>query len=166
VILRKRNIIKLNAWKVVFRPRDWYVSNVSIIFDAPCLFLHHLPCVSLHFMAFYAIFGTNLLTRCHSASSLFSAIFVFKKCYIGNILGIGRNKFQNSYFSRTKDEDRKRAGGGPGASLTLGQRGPGPGRAPYVWGAPGSPLTMPLRLYKASGTENPKGVDEISRTVP
>jgi hypothetical protein len=23
----------------------WYVSNVSIIFYAPCLFLHHLPIV-------------------------------------------------------------------------------------------------------------------------
>jgi hypothetical protein len=23
----------------------WYVSNVSIIFDAPCLFMHHLLCV-------------------------------------------------------------------------------------------------------------------------
>jgi hypothetical protein len=34
----------------------WYVSNLSIIFDAPCLFLHHLPCVSLHFMAFLCDF--------------------------------------------------------------------------------------------------------------
>jgi hypothetical protein len=62
-----------------------YVSNVSIIFDAPCLFLHHLLSVSLHFMAFYAFSGTNLLTRCHSVSSLFSAIFVFQKSYTGNI---------------------------------------------------------------------------------
>jgi hypothetical protein len=28
---------------------------------------------------FYAFSGTNLLTRCHSASFLFSAIFVFQK---------------------------------------------------------------------------------------
>jgi hypothetical protein len=34
----------------------WYVSNVSIIFDAPCLFLHHLPCVLLHFVAFLCDF--------------------------------------------------------------------------------------------------------------
>jgi hypothetical protein len=34
----------------------WYVSNVSIIFDAPCLFIHHLFCVLLHFMAFLCIF--------------------------------------------------------------------------------------------------------------
>ena len=34
----------------------WYVSNISIIFDAPCLFLHHLPTVSLHFVALLCIF--------------------------------------------------------------------------------------------------------------
>jgi hypothetical protein len=34
----------------------WYVSNVSIIFYAPCLFIHHLLCVLLHFMAFLCVF--------------------------------------------------------------------------------------------------------------
>jgi hypothetical protein len=34
----------------------WYVSNVSIIFDAPCLFFHYLPCISLHSMAFLCDF--------------------------------------------------------------------------------------------------------------
>jgi hypothetical protein len=34
----------------------WYVSNVSIIFDAPCLFLHHLLWVLLHFVVFLCIF--------------------------------------------------------------------------------------------------------------
>jgi hypothetical protein len=38
------------------KPGDaWYVSNVCIIFDAPCLFMHHLLCVyytSWHFYAF------------------------------------------------------------------------------------------------------------------
>jgi hypothetical protein len=34
----------------------WYVSNVSIIFDAPCLFMHHLLCVLLYFVAFLCIF--------------------------------------------------------------------------------------------------------------
>jgi hypothetical protein len=72
-------------------------------------------CLVFHYTSwhFYAISGTNLLTRCHSASSLFFVVFVFQKSYTGHILGIGQNKFQNSYFSRTKDEDRKRAGGGP-----------------------------------------------------
>jgi hypothetical protein len=78
---------------------------------------------------FYAISGTNLLTRCHSASFLFSAIFVFQKIYKGNILGIGRNKFLKSYFSPKLPEIRRGEGEGPQASLTLGRRGPGPGHA-------------------------------------
>jgi hypothetical protein len=38
-------------------------------------------CLVFHYTLwhFYAFSGTNLLTRCHSASSLFSAIFVFQK---------------------------------------------------------------------------------------
>jgi hypothetical protein len=43
-------------WSQGRRWWDWYVSNVSIIFDAPCLFLHHLLSVLLHFMAFLCIF--------------------------------------------------------------------------------------------------------------
>jgi hypothetical protein len=34
----------------------WYVSNVSIIFYALCLFTHHLLFVLLHFVAFLCIF--------------------------------------------------------------------------------------------------------------
>jgi hypothetical protein len=34
----------------------WYVSNIPIIFYAPCLFLHHLLSVLLHFVAFLCIF--------------------------------------------------------------------------------------------------------------
>jgi hypothetical protein len=91
-------------------------------------------CLVFHYTLwhFYAISGTNLLTRCHSASSLFSAVFVFQKSYSGNILRIGRKKFQKSYFPQKSIEDRTRARGGPGASLTMRGRGPAPGRAP-LW---------------------------------
>jgi hypothetical protein len=46
---------------------------------------------------FYAFSGTNLLTRRHSANSLFFP--VFQKSYTRNILGIGRNKSRTSYIS-------------------------------------------------------------------
>jgi hypothetical protein len=81
---------------------------------------------------FYAFSGTNLLTSRHSASFLFSAIFVFQKSYKGNILGIGRNKFLKSYFSRKLPEIQRGDGEGPRATLTQGRRGLAPGRAPYV----------------------------------
>jgi hypothetical protein len=63
---------------------------------------------------FYAFSGTNLLTICHSASSLFSAVFVFQKSYTGNILGIGQNKSRTSYFYRSfaKTEDEMEGGQG------------------------------------------------------
>ena len=81
---------------------------------------------------FYEFSGTNLLTSRHSASSLFSAIFVFQKSYTGNILGIGRNKFLKSYFSRKLPEIRRGVEGGPRGTHTPGRRGLAPGRAPYV----------------------------------
>jgi hypothetical protein len=87
---------------------------------------------------FYVTSGTNLLTRCHSASSLFSAIFVFHKIYTGNILEIGRNKFQKSYFSKKSIKDRTRARG--------------PDDAP-------SPI-------KSLPTRNPKSIGKFLERVP
>jgi hypothetical protein len=37
---------------------------------------------------------------------LFSAVFVFQKSYIRNILRIGQNKSQSSYLSDTKTESK------------------------------------------------------------
>jgi hypothetical protein len=66
---------------------------------------------------FYVFSGTNLLTRCHNASSLFSAVFVFQKSYTGNILEIERNKSRTSYFYRSfvKIEDEMEGGQAPGS---------------------------------------------------
>jgi hypothetical protein len=96
---------------------------------------------------FYAFSGTNLLTRCHSASSLFSVVFVFQKSYTGNILGIGRNKSQTFYFFLKHNEVRRWDEGGPGARLTLGWRGLHLARATRGWDHLVHPLTPPFRLY-------------------
>jgi hypothetical protein len=107
-------------------------------------------CVFYTSWRFYAFSETNLLTRCHSASSLFSAIFVFQKSYTGNILVIGRNEAQSSYFPPTRVRVQSRDGGEPGASHTMPWRGCPLGRARLWCGPPRWPLTTPLRLYKAS----------------
>jgi hypothetical protein len=57
----------------------WYVANVSIIFDAPCLFYTITLCFVYTSWHFYAFSGTNLLTRCHSASSCFLMFLCFRK---------------------------------------------------------------------------------------
>jgi hypothetical protein len=59
---------------------------------------------------FYAFSKTNLLTRCHSASPQFSAVFVFQKSYTGNILRIGQ-KSQISYFSRHETKSKSETEG-------------------------------------------------------
>jgi hypothetical protein len=63
-----------------------YFLMLHACFYTICLVFRY---TSWHFNAFY---GTSLLTSRHSASSMFSAIFVFQKSYTGNILGIGQNK--------------------------------------------------------------------------
>jgi hypothetical protein len=83
---------------------------------------------------FYAFSKTNLLTRCHSASFLFSVVFVFQKSYTGNILGIGWNKSWTSYFYRSfvKTEDETEGGQGPASP---------PGARPSPWPRP--PVVRP-----------------------
>jgi hypothetical protein len=66
----------------------------------------------------YAFSGTNLLTRCNSVSSLFSAVFVFQKSYTGNILGIRRNEARSSYFSRHETKSEGEPEGGQGHYTT------------------------------------------------
>jgi hypothetical protein len=79
---------------------------------------------------FYAFSGTNLLTRCHSVSSLFSAIFVFQKSYTGNILGIGRNKSQTSKNLPKLPENQRGDKEGPQGGHTTGWCGLPLARAP------------------------------------
>jgi hypothetical protein len=95
---------------------------------------------------FYAFSGTNLLTRCHSASSLFSAIFVFQKSYTGNILGIGRNKSQTCYFPEGSQSPKMRRRGARGQAHPR-VAWPTPGPRHQGWGQLAHLLTLPFRLY-------------------
>jgi hypothetical protein len=105
---------------------------------------------------FYAFSGTNLLTRCHSASSLFSAVFVFQKSYTGNIFGIGRNKSQTSRYLTKLPENRRRDGKEPEGGHTTRGRGLALAHAGLWCGTPGPPLTPPLSPIKTPRREKPK----------
>jgi hypothetical protein len=72
---------------------------------------------------FYAFSGTNQLTRCHSASSLFSAVFVLQKSYTGNILRIGRNKSRTSRNLPKLPENQRGDREGPQGGHTTRGRG-------------------------------------------
>jgi hypothetical protein len=105
---------------------------------------------------FYAFSRTNLLTRCHSACSLFSAVFVFQKSYIGNILEIGRNKSRTSYFyqSFTKTEYEMEGGQGPCPPMVRAP-GPPPDDAPSPiksprWEKPKGRIAFPRNILQAT----------------
>jgi hypothetical protein len=105
---------------------------------------------------FYAFSRTNLLTRCHSASFLFSAVFVFQKSYIGNILGIGRNKSQTSRYLTKLPEDQR--GDGEGATSWPHNRvaRPRPWLRPLCVRPPRSTSDAAPSLIKTLRREKPK----------
>jgi hypothetical protein len=81
------------------KPQRWLMIRLKRIYNFLCSMLVYTPfalCFVYTSWHFYAFSGTNLLTRWHSANSLFSAVFVFHKSYTGNILRIGWKKSWSS----------------------------------------------------------------------
>jgi hypothetical protein len=95
---------------------------------------------------FYAFSGTNLLTRCHSASSCFLLFLYFREVVQEIFSELDKTK-PNLLFFPKRREVRRWDGGGPGASHTLGWRGPGPSYATRGWGYLVHLLTPPFSLY-------------------
>jgi hypothetical protein len=113
---------------------------------------------------FYAFSGTKLLTRCHSASSLFSAIFVFQKSYTGNILGIGWNESQSSYLPDTKTESRGETETDQGADTPQVVSATPWSRHQVVW-PPGPPPDIALPPINSLRRENPKWTNTFPRNI-
>ena len=112
--------------------------HVVIILIATCF-----GCTLYHF---YAFSGTNLLTRCHSASSLFSAVFRFRnpsKEIFSESDEINYTVNKRSGRSRSPEGTWR----GPPGSHAIGGRDPGGTRAELWRGGPTWPPTPPLRLY-------------------
>jgi hypothetical protein len=65
---------------VPFREYFWYVSNISIIFYAPCLFMHHLHYVLLYFVAFLCDFRNKPIDKMPQCQLLVFLLFLcFRK---------------------------------------------------------------------------------------
>jgi hypothetical protein len=89
----------------------------------------------LHFMAFYAFSETNLLTRCHSASSYVLLFLYFRKVVQKIFSELDETKAKPPIFPDTKTESKAETeegtevatppGGAPSPLATLGH-GVGP----------------------------------------
>jgi hypothetical protein len=95
---------------------------------------------------FYAFSRTNLLTRCHSASSCFLLFLYFRKATQEIFSDWTKQKPKFLFFPK-RDGVQSWDGGGPGAAHTMGWRGPAPGRATRWWGHLTHLLMLPFRLY-------------------
>jgi hypothetical protein len=113
---------------------------------------------------FYAFSKTNLLTRCHSASFLFSAVFVFQKSYTGYILGIGRNKSRTSYFYRSFTKTEDEIEGARGQPHHRGAR-PSPWPHPPMVRPPGPPPDVAPLPIKSPRWEKPRGRITFPRNI-
>jgi hypothetical protein len=83
-----------------------------------------------------------------------SVVFVFQKSYTGNILGIGRNKSQNSYFSQHETKSEDETEGHERVAAPHHGTGPWPHHG-MVW-APGPPPDAVLPPIYSTRRENLK----------
>ena len=113
---------------------------------------------------FYAFSGTNLLPRCHSASSLFSAVFGFRKSIkeIFSELDETKDIVNNiTRRSRSPKGSRSRPTRGPRHTRARPRVGP---RPPMAWWPPSATDATSSPIYSPR-RENPITVDHIPRRV-
>src|SRR4051794_9316606 len=80
-------------------------------------------CFMCTLIKYLAFLGTNLLTRCHSASSHFLLFFCFRKVLHEIFSELHRTKNPVSYNFITKPQLEGETKWGPPGSQTLGRRG-------------------------------------------
>ena len=95
---------------------------------------------------FYAFSGTNLLTRCRSASSCFLLFLVPENYFCKYSRNCTKQKAKSLFFQHVHGV-RRRDEGEPRGGQTTPRRGRGPHRACRWFGPLGGPPTSPLRLF-------------------
>ena len=120
-------------------------------------------CLSYTLYHFFAFSGTNLLTRCHSASSLFSAVFGFRKLLLEIFSELHETKGQVPIFpARTRSPKERRRSATRWPNHQVARLGPQP-RLEVVWAPRGSADIAPSPIYSPR-RENPKTPSLSSRT--
>jgi hypothetical protein len=113
---------------------------------------------------FYAFSGTNLLTRCHSASSLFSAILCFRKVTQKIFSELDKTKAEPPIFIEASRRPKMTRIGARGQPHHQGAR-PSPWQRPPMVRAPWStPNTAPSPI-KSPRQEKPKGQISFPRNI-
>jgi hypothetical protein len=110
---------------------------------------------------FYAFSGTNLLTRCHNASSCFLLFLCFRKVTREIFLELDETKAEVPIYltwRRSPKERRRGARGRPHHRVARATPWP---RHQVVW-APGPPPDIAIPPINSLRWENPKGDEHFS----
>ena len=114
---------------------------------------------------FYAFSGTNLLTRCHSASSCFLLFLYFRKVVLEIFSELDETKPEVPILlSRTRSPKETRSGPGRQPHQVVARPLPWP-RGHMVW-APWAPTDLALSPIYCLPRENPKYPSLHPRKVP
>ena len=148
------NLVEKASSRHHINEAPWYVSNVSIISDIPCLFYINCYMFYIHFISYYDIYWTNLLTRCHNARSLFSAVFRFRKVTQEIFSELDGTKTQPPIFpTRTRSPKGRRRGATTPPHHVVAR--------PHLWSCgdmvwgPRVPLTILLKPIYTPLTQKP-----------
>ena len=114
-------------------------------------------CIIYHY---YTFSGTNLLTRCHSASSLFSAVFGSRKVLRAIFSEFDETKAKPPIFPRDTRSQKGKPGGGPRPPNHLLTR-PGPQARREVRREPRTSADIAPSPIYCLRRENPKGRSHI-----
>jgi hypothetical protein len=104
---------------------------------------------------FYAFSRTNLLTRCHSASSLFSAVFVFQKVTQEIFSELDETKAKPPIFTKASRRPKMRRRGARSQAHHQGVR-PSPWPCPPMVRPPGPTSDAAPSHIKSPRREKPK----------
>jgi hypothetical protein len=113
---------------------------------------------------FYAFSGTNLLTRCHSASSLFSAIFVFQKVTQEILSELDKTKAEPPIFTEASRIPKMRQRGATSHAHHQGAR-PRPWPCRPVVRPAGPTFDDALSPISSPRREKPKGRISFPRNI-
>ena len=108
-----------------------------------CIIVTCFICIIYHY---YTFSGTNLLTRCHSASSCFLLFLVPEKLF-GQYSRNSTKQKPNLLFFRGTHGARRASQGEAHGLQTTSWGGWAHRRAGRWGGSPGPPPTLPLRLF-------------------
>jgi hypothetical protein len=110
---------------------------------------------------FYAFFGTNLLTRCHSASSLFSAILCFRKATQEIFSELDETKAKPPIFTEASRRPKMRRRGARGQAHH-GVARPSPWPRHHMVRPAGPPPDAALSPINSPRREKPKRTNHFS----